>query len=353
MYGAERATLDLASGLKAAGHTPSFILLEESRLKLARSGLREAIASAGLAAHLVDIESRLSFRAINGIHEHLVDLQADILHTVGYKADVHGGIATRWGREWPLISTVHGWLFRPDVKERFYGWINLHALRRCSRVVALSRFYEDMLLSKGVAREKLERIPSGVDVQRMPLIPPPSGPFTVGIMGRLSSEKNHAMFLRAARAVLDAGARASFIIAGDGPERAAIEAQIAALNLSPHVTLAGFMSREDFLSLAHVSALCSQIENLPYTALEAMAAGRPVVATNVGGLPDLVDEGVSGYLVPLDDASAMADRFMRLAADSALREKMGAMGRYKLESEFELSVMVARHLELYQAALNI
>jgi glycosyltransferase involved in cell wall biosynthesis len=113
--------------------------------------------------------------------------------------------------------------------------------------------------------------------------------------------------------------------------------------------LAGFMARDDFFQQAHVVVLCSNMENLPYTILEAMAWSRPVVATRVGGLPDLVDDGATGFLVAPDDAADLAGRLIRLANDGELRNKMGEMGRYKLESEFEVDQMVAKHLDVYQS----
>jgi glycosyltransferase involved in cell wall biosynthesis len=350
VYGAERATLDLAAGLNAAGHRPRFLLMEETRLDLPRSDLQSALRDAGLEFASIRVNSRFSFGTVNDIHERLVAMKADVLHCVGYKADVHGGMATRWGREWPFVSTVHGWLFRQDPKERLYSWINVHALRRARRVIALSRFYEDMLLEKGIARECLARIPSGLDVGAFQPLPPPDGVFTVGLMGRLSEEKNHSMFLRAARAVLDSGIEARFLIAGDGPEVSNLESQISNLHLDSAVSLSGFLSRDAFFRRVHVVTLCSRIENLPYTVIEAMAYARPVVATNVGGLPDLVDDAVSGFLVPADDAAELAGRLIRLAGDPALRSRMGGMGRYKVESEFDRDQMIARHIELYSAA---
>lgn len=347
VYGAERATLDLAVGLREAGRHPRFLLLEETRLALPSSRLRESIEVAGFRCDTVPVAARFSLQVINRIHQNLADAGADVLHTVGYKADVHGGLAAQWGREWPVVSTVHGWLFRPDVKERFYGWLNLHALRRCSRVVALSRHYESFLLEKGVSPERLVRISSGLDPEAISPMTEPAGTFTVGIMGRLSSEKNHSMFLRAARRILDNGTVARFLIAGEGPERAAIERHMSALGLTNAVELTGFADRLDVLRRVHVVVMTSRMENLPYTVLEAMSAGRPVVATRVGGLPDLVDDRVSGFLVPSDDDAALAARIGQLARDAGLRERMAGMSRYKLESEFARSDMIARHAELY------
>ena len=350
VYGAERATLDLASGLRAAGEEVTLLLIEEARLGPAATGLRDAVAARGLPHRSLRVAGRLSPALVHSLRDALRELRADVLHTTGYKADLHGGWAAGWGRRWPVVSTVHGWLFRDDLKERFYGWLNVQALRRCARVVALSQHYEAMLARRGVARERLVRIPSGLDPSTCPpgAWPAPDVPYTIGIAGRLSEEKNHDLFLRAARRALDGGAPLRFLVAGDGPLAAPLAARVAELGLASAVTLAGFLPREEFLARVHAVALCSRIENLPYSILEAMAWSRPVLATRVGGLPDLVEDGVTGWLVESDDEAALADRMARLAADPAAARACGAAGRARLDRAFTVRAQVEAHRALYR-----
>lgn len=352
VYGAERATIDLAAGLRAAGDDAQLLLVQETRLGPDARGLRDAIAARGLPHQSIPVDGRLSRALAEGIRSHVQAFGADVLHTTGYKADLHGGWAAGWGRRFPFVSTVHGWLFRPDAKEQFYGWLNVQALKRAGRVVALSRHYEQLLLERGLRRDRLVRIPSGLDPATCPQGPWPAagGAYTIGLAGRLSEEKNHALFLRAARRALDAGARIRFLIAGDGPLEEELRGRIAAASLGAAVELAGFLPREAFLSRVDAVALCSRIENLPYSVLEAMAWSRPVLATRVGGLPDLVDHGVTGLLVPSDDEEALADAMARLAADPAAARRLGEAGRAKLAREFAPSAQVASHRALYRAA---
>ncbi len=349
VYGAERATLDLAAGLRAAGEEVTLLLIEETRLGPGASDLRDAVRELGLPFRALPVAGRLSRDLVHALRATLRDLGAEVLHTTGYKADLHGGWAAGWGRRWPVVSTVHGWLFRADLKEQFYGWLNLQALRRCARVIALSRHYEAMLAARGVPRERLVRIPSGLDPATCPPGPWPAEgtPFTIGLAGRLSEEKNHDLFLRAARRALDGGARLRFLLAGDGPLRAALAARSAELNLAAHVEMPGFLPREDFLSRVHAVALCSRIENLPYSILEAMAWSRPVLATQVGGLPDLVEDGVTGWLVPGEDEGALAGRMALLAGDPGAARRLGAAGRGKVAEAFSAAAQVAAHRVLY------
>ncbi|MBN1270307.1 MAG: glycosyltransferase family 4 protein [Kiritimatiellae bacterium] len=354
VYGAERATLDLAGGLSARpGIDVHVVLIREERLGLSRSRYREALEERGIPFSDVPARAAFSRALVSGIRRRLDELGADVLHAVGYKADVHGGLAAGWGLTLPTVSTVHGWLFRPDFKERFYGWLDVRALRRMGRVVVLSRYYRDLLSARGVSSNRLALIPSGLDAARLPPRADAEEPrgrdrvFTIGMLGRLSSEKNHFMLLRAMRRVLDQGHAVRCVMAGDGPEGMRVEREIGRLGLGDAVRMAGYVDHKDFFRQTDVLVICSHIENLPYSVLEAMAWCRPVIATGVGGLPDLVRDGENGFLVAADDDASLGDRIGSLAAEPARAARMGGAGRRMLEAEFTLAKTVDRHVELY------
>lgn len=352
LYGAQQATLDLAAGLREAGEQVRVLLMAETRLGRTEEDLRQALTAAGLPITVLPVAARFSPSLVRRVREELQRSEAEILHMVGYKADLHGAWAAAGGRRIPAVSTVHGWLFRPDRKERFYGWLNLYALRRLSRVITLSRYYEDLLLGFRIPRDRLVRIASGFDARPLAGVPAPSSPDpTFGLIGRLSWEKHQALFLHAARRALDRGLRARFLVAGEGPDRPALEQLVDRLQLRGAVELAGHLPREEFLARVHVVTLCSRIENLPYSVMEAMACGRPVLATEVGGLPDLVEHGRTGWLVPGDDLEALADA-MRAASDAGERARRGEAGRQKLLREFAPARAIAAHQDLYRSLLR-
>ncbi|MFC2176366.1 glycosyltransferase [Bacteroidota bacterium] len=355
LYGAERATLDLASGLADSGEIHvSAILIGDRRTETSASMLEAALRDHSISCRCIPTARRFSPGLVRKIREEVESNGVDCLHVIGYKAAVHGGLAVRFGRLRPWVSTVHGWLERPDAKERFYAWLDIQMLKRAQRVIALSEFYLKKLSSKGVPAEQLLRIPSGlrlddldVDRQCMPFCSSERLP-TIGILGRLSWEKNHEMFLSAARRLLDGGWRARFLVAGDGPERRRIESMVCRLGLEASVELAGVMNREDFFRQIDLLALCSKIENLPYVILEAMAWSRPVVATSVGGVPDLIKPGENGLLVESDDAGQMAEAIGQLLNDAPRAQAMGRTGRTCLEQRFTLSRSVQAHLAMYR-----
>jgi glycosyltransferase involved in cell wall biosynthesis len=141
-------------------------------------------------------------------------------------------------------------------------------------------------------------------------------------------------------------------IVGDGPERPALEAEIRAAGLLQRVELAG--ERRDVPQLledADVFVLSSRSEGAPLSILEAMAAGLPVVASAVGGVPEIVDDGTTGLLVPPGDAGALAAALERLLADPALRSRLGGAGWERVRERFDLAQLRRSHLELYDREL--
>jgi colanic acid/amylovoran biosynthesis glycosyltransferase len=158
-------------------------------------------------------------------------------------------------------------------------------------------------------------------------------------VGRLSPEKGHLGLVDAFAQVLARGASAELRLVGDGPERAHIEARIAEHGLGGRCVLVGQLPEEGALeevAASDVLVSASFMEGLPVVLMEAMALGVPVVAPRVAGVPELVEDGVSGILFAPADWSALAAALVRMLRDAALREKMGKAGREKVAAEFEV-----------------
>jgi len=146
---------------------------------------------------------------------------------------------------------------------------------------------------------------------------------------------------------------ARLLLVGEGPERAAVEKAVADRHLAAHVALLG--QRRDvtrLLPASDVLLLTSISEGIPLTVIEAMAAGRPVVATNVGGVEEVVEDGTTGLLAPSGDDATLAEHVLRLADDAALREQMGAAGRRRAGALFTESRMHGEYARLYGEMLQ-
>jgi len=357
MYGAERATVDLMSGLRKSGECVHVLLIDEERLGLEKSDLRDALAAADIPFTSLSTDRAFSPALARRIRESTRNVCAHVVHTIGPKATFHGFFAIH-NSDIRLVSTVHGWLFRHDPKERVYEWLERNILKRYDRVIVLSSYYRDYLLNSGFNMNRVVHIASGLNVGSLVSLEearnslPVAQPFTIGMIGRLSAEKNHGMFLRAAKEIVGRGIKCRFVIAGSGPECVRTNDLIQRMGLEPFVQLCGYLPVDQFMRQVHVLVQCSRIENLPYSILEAMAWCRPVVATDVGGLPDLIDEGKTGYLVRSNDHEALANRLCEISAWPRLVEEMGLAGRRKLESEFTIEQTVRRHQELYKSLLE-
>jgi glycosyltransferase involved in cell wall biosynthesis len=178
----------------------------------------------------------------------------------------------------------------------------------------------------------------------------PRGADTVVLgVGRLSPEKGFADLLAAAEIVLRDAPRTGFLLIGDGPLRGELERAIVARDLGERVVLAGFRGDVDrLLPGADVLAQSSYTEGLPNVILEAAAARVAVVATAVGGTPEVVSDAQTGYLVPAGDPGAMAGRLLELIRSPGLRRRMGSAGRQHVEGNFSFDRQCADYVTLFR-----
>lgn len=251
---------------------------------------------------------------------------------------------------------------------------NARALRTCDRIIAVSSGVREFLALRFADVGKIHVINNAVDVpyleqeaglpctvvdvvagRRNDLRPggTPTGPGRlVGVFGRLALVKNYPMFLRAARLVLQEEP-ATFVIVGDGPERARLELVAADLGITANVRFTGWLANPyPLLAATDVVVSTSSTEGFPVGLLEALALGRPVVATDVGAVREIVREGTTGMVIPAGDAPALAGAIVRLLRDPSLCRALGARGREVARTEFSPAAMCDRVEEVYLSALQ-
>jgi glycosyltransferase involved in cell wall biosynthesis len=172
----------------------------------------------------------------------------------------------------------------------------------------------------------------------------------VGVVANLYPVKNHAMLLRAAARIASTWPAVRYVLAGDGGERAALEAQARQLGLEQRIILPGRVSPEPGLARAFdIAVLTSWEEGFPNWLVEAMAAGLPVVATRVGGVPDAVVDGETGFLVPPDDDERLAAGLVRLLEDRTLAAHMGSAGRERARRLYHEDTVLRSLESLYES----
>ena len=246
--------------------------------------------------------------------------------------------------------TVHGWAFKAHTGRAATAYLWADRLMSAFTTTTICVAHGELsagLSARTCRPDRTVVIHNGVplDVPRRP--PGGTDPVTLLSVGRMRAPKDLFTLVRA-MADLEPGS-ARLRIAGDGPDRAAVAAEVERLGLGGTVELLG--TRDDVPALladADVFVLASDSEGLPMSVLEAMAAGLPVVASAVGGVPELVLDGETGILVGPRDTAALAGALARLVADSALRDRLGAAGRLRVEREFSLERFEREHLELYR-----
>ena len=354
MYGAEAVILNLARCLDADGHHCVLGVFANSAggdVQLHREAL-----SRNLESRLLPCSGQFDRRMMAQLRTLVREHRIDIVHAHGYKADVYAYLALRRAGV-PLVSTCHNWL-TTDLKVRAYGVLDRMVLRRFAAVAVVSVALRTTLLQAGFSPGKLHLIPNGIDVtpfrQAVALAQTAAhrnaGP-RIGLIGRLSPEKGIDLFLQAAAEVHRQYPDAQFVVAGDGPERPALEALAAQLGLSPHVH---FLGRSDampeLLASLDLVVSASRFEGLPMIILEAMAGARPIVATSVGEIPTVLDGGKAGLLVPPEDSRALADAILTLLGDPALRLTYAEQAAHRVATHFSADRMTAHYLLMYAEA---
>lgn len=239
------------------------------------------------------------------------------------------------------------------------------AFGRANTVVANSQKVKDYLVASGVRESKVRVIYNGIDhlhyncdnVDRKAVLRDlglPEGYRFVTIVANLRSPvKNHAMFLRAAATVAAEFPDAAFVLAGEGELLNEYKAIAAMSDLDGRVHFLGRCSRvPELLAISDVCSLTSRSEGFSNSIIEYMAAGRPVVATNVGGAAEAIVEGETGYLIESEDVESLADRLRILLSDRELASRMGSAGRRRVSELFSIEAQLENTLELYAKCRN-
>ena len=201
----------------------------------------------------------------------------------------------------------------------------------------------------GYRRGSVVAVPNGVPVRSFGAIARPVPGTTIGSVGRITAQKGFDRLVRA----LPGLPEAALVLIGDGPDRPALERQAAELGVAERLVVTGWTDEaRRWLSVLDIFVLPSRWEGLPLSILEAMHAGLPVVASDVGSIADAVSDGRTGFVIPADDDAVLADRLGRLIADPALRRRLGEEGARVAAREYTSAVMARRYEAVYAAALR-
>jgi colanic acid/amylovoran biosynthesis glycosyltransferase len=292
--------------------------------------LNYLVGGLGIFPKVVHAARAMEARGVEHVHCHFSNHPA----AAGYVVHRLTGI--------PYSFTAHGFDLHVD------RHMLCEKVEEAAFVVPVSQYNRELIEAECGARAgaKLAVIHCGVDTDffRPREGAPPERPFAVLCVGTLHEVKGQRYLVEACRLLAEAGVDLTCTFVGDGPDRAALARRIQAAGLEGRIVLAGRRTRAELvehLRAAHVLVAPSvptsegKREGIPVVLMEAMASGIPVVASGISGIPELVEEGVSGLLVPPRDPRAVADALGRLLDDAPLRQQLGAAGREKVVREFD------------------
>jgi glycosyltransferase involved in cell wall biosynthesis len=356
--GPERQMLGLANSL-ATDHQSVFLSFSEGGRCRA---FLEAVRRQGFAVQELEHDTPHLGLALRDLTAHLRRVHAAVLCCHGYKANLLGRLAARRLRI-PAIAVSRGWTSE-SLKVRLYEALDRWHLRWMDRVVCVSEGQAQRVRQAGVPAGRVLVIHNAIQSERFQEVEhsrrqmlegffaqPPS--YLIGAAGRLSPEKGFDVLIESATHVVQQSPSVGFLLFGDGPLRDALARQVEGAGLGDAFALAGFRDDLDqILPSLDLLVLPSYTEGLPNVVLEALAAGVPMVATAVGGTPEVIEDGVSGYLVPPGDPSSLAQTILRALASETDRRAMGQRGRQRVLRDFTFQAQGLQYGQLFQELLE-
>lgn len=354
MFGAERVILNIADhshdrfsfvGAIANRHNPHLEVIDEAR----KSGLETAV---------FDSYGRYDFGTVFRVRKFIKENNVSIVHTHNYKSDIVGFLSTLFSKtKW--IATNHVW-HGLDRKLRVYERIDAFILRFATQVIAVSNEIKKDLLAKNIPEQKVCVIDNGIDIcqfnrsRSTGIVREELGiqknDIVVTIVGRLSPEKGHKTFLKAAKDVSIQKNNVKFLIVGGGPIEEELHAEASRLELNGYVVFAGI--RKDMPAIYAISDFlvnASSIEGLPMTILEAMAAKIALIVTPVGAISEVIKHEVNGLIVDTGDYKGLSEGICSLVDNPSKRENLIECAYRDVCDRFSSKVMATRYGKIYES----
>tara|TARA_B110000285_G_scaffold75089_1_gene86454 strand:- start:11656 stop:12873 length:1218 start_codon:yes stop_codon:yes gene_type:complete len=359
----DRFETKLVGGLPDIGEADSLYILNKYNVK--PELIKEMVRLPNIKS---DREAFLKLKSI------IREFKPDIVHTHASKAGALGRKAAQSCNVPVIVHTFHGHVFHSyfgKLKTTIFKMIERRLAKKSDAIVAISNLQKNELteIHKICAKEKTRVVPLGFDLQqfnekkiskrleerqRLNLT---KDEVAIAIVGRLAPIKNHSYFLDVAESVLDKSTvPLKIFIVGDGPEKEKIEERVKIINgkYNNSIILTSWVTDvATFNSAMDVMCLTSLNEGTPVSLIEAQASGIPIVTTDVGGVKDILLEGETGFVVPLDRKNLFVDRLLELINDEKKREKMSQNGWKHVEEKFHYGTLVKNMTNLYLELLEL
>ncbi|MEQ1794004.1 MAG: glycosyltransferase family 4 protein [Nitrospira sp.] len=295
-------------------------------------------------------------RMIGRVIDLVKALQVDIVHAHEVKSDVIAYFVARFYPV-PIVSTLHGWITN-SLKDRLFVRLDKRVVRGFDRVIAVSRQIERELLAVGVPRAKLHMLHNAIVLERYQrtgrrgllaeIIRRPIGGPVIATLGRLSVEKGHADLIDAVDQVIRRGHKVSLILIGDGLERPTLLQKVKTLGLQEVVHMPGYIQEpQRLLEEIDLMVLPSHTEGLPNAALEALLMEVPVLATRVGGTPEVITDGKTGRLVSAHSPNELAAGILEFLSFPESWKRMAMEGKEMVRTNFDFQARTRKLQAIY------
>ncbi|QEF98720.1 Putative glycosyltransferase EpsD [Stieleria maiorica] len=334
--------------------------------------LGELAERAGIPFHPVDhfvqpISPYHDLRALIELIKIIRRGKYDLVHTHNSKGGILGRLAAWICRTPIIIHTIHGFAFHSSEtpwRRKLFIHLERWAAKVTDRLIVISQPLQDWGLRVGIGHEdQYTKIYSGIEIDKFKCdcdqtdlrksLGLRQDDLVIGLVAKLWDGKGHAVAINALSKLVRSYPSAKLVIVGEGYLRDELETQTSDLKLQDHVVFTGFRSDIPNLNaMFDIAILASDFEGMGRVLLEAMVMGRPVVASDVGGIPDVVDDGTTGILVPPGNIDELAGALATLLADPTLREKMGRAAYARITQKFSSETMVRQIRDVYLETAN-
>ena len=363
-WGPDRQVLQMAKAMCREGFQTEILVLyrRQGAAPLIHPLVEEA-RGAGLKAEQLDDKAKFSLGTIFYIARKLRSERFALIHTHDYKGNALGGIAAKLAGV-KIVSSARGYTER-SLPLKIYKAIDLLILRFVSRVIAVSESLRQQLIAAGLPEERVVTIYNAIDVEAFTSetlhrvqglrdqLGIDDGQHVISIIGRLTPEKGHRYFLESARYTLKTLPGARFLVIGDGPLREQLEDFSASLGLNHAVSFLGYQRDiAAFMSISDIIVISSVREGLPNVLLEALALAKPVVATQVGGISEVLQDRETGLLVPPKDSRRLAEAIIYVLRNPKEAANLGARGKRLVSREFSVNRMAQKVAQVYRDILS-
>ena len=359
--GAEAQICILLSQLVKEKHVENFALIYN------QGKLAEELKRLNLSLHILDEKENDPVNLFIKTYCWLKRQHIDLVHTHRYKENIIGSLAARMGGIHHVVRTYHG-MPEPfggfkNIKYKFYILLDYLVSKLLVQQIITVSFEIKKKLSQRLGEKKITSIPNSVNLDSLRIEESPQRVREIlgldddckiiGSAGRLVPIKGYRVFLKAAQLIKQNESKVKFLIVGDGPEKPNLEKLADELKISGDFLFPGY--REDILDIINAMdlfVLSSFHEGIPMVLLEAMGLEKPIVATKVGGIPQVVTDQISGALVKPNDPEDLAKKCLHLLRNREVREKMGSEAKRRIEESFTAERMAQSVSEIYKSIVR-